>query len=314
MTMDTQFTYLDHFRLNEMPFALTPNTDFCYAHQSHQEALNVLLVGIHNQEGFLKVIGEVGTGKTLLCRMLLKHLKDYFVTCYILNPNISTEGLLYSISSELHMDLNKQDSIPKLQQAITLKLLNHFEENKPVILLIDEAQSMPIETLETLRLLTNLETEKQKLIQIILFGQPELNDLLERNDLRQLKQRITFSCQLHSLQEKDIHAYLNHRLKTAGYHYSDLFTKKARESLYKASTGIPRVINILAHKALLSAYGRNEASVNHKHILNAVYDSKDIAKIPKTTNYALRGTLSILVIIGLILFYLSIKHFFMGQL
>jgi MSHA biogenesis protein MshM len=314
MTTDTQFTYLDHFRLDEMPFALTPNTEFCYAHQSHQEALNVLLVGIHNQEGFLKVTGEVGTGKTLLCRMLLKHLKDRFITCYILNPNISPEGLLYSIGSELHIDLQQQKSIPELQQAITRKLLHYYQQNKPVILLIDEAQSMPVETLETLRLLTNLETEKQKLMQIVLFGQPELNDLLERNDLRQLKQRITFSYQLHPLMEKDIHAYLDHRLKAAGYHYSDLFTKKARKSLYKASDGVPRVINILSHKALLSAYGRNEPVVNHKHILNAVYDSNDIAKAPKATKYILRGVLGILAITGLTLAHLVLKHHFVGLL
>lgn len=314
MTTDTQFTYLDHFRLDEMPFALTPNTEFCYAHQSHQEALNVLLVGIHNQEGFLKVTGEVGTGKTLLCRMLLKHLKDRFVSCYILNPNITPEGLLYSIGSELHIDLKQQKSIPELQQAITRKLLYYYQQNKPVILLIDEAQSMPVETLETLRLLTNLETEKQKLMQIVLFGQPELNELLDRNDLRQLKQRITFSYQLHPLLEKDIQAYLDHRLKAAGYHYSDLFTKKARKSLYKASDGIPRVINILSHKALLSAYGRNEPIVNHKHILNAVYDSNDIAKTPKATKYTLRGVLGILAITGLTLAYLVLKHHFVGLL
>jgi MSHA biogenesis protein MshM len=311
---DAPFTYLNHFRLEEMPFALTPNTEFCYAHQSHQEALNVLLIGIHNKEGFLKITGEVGTGKTLLCRTLLKHLKNHFVTCYILNPNISAEGLLYSIATELQINTQDILSVPALQQAIIKKLLHHYQSNKPVILVIDEAQSMPIQTLETLRLLTNLETEKQKLIQIVLFGQPELNDLLDRHDLRQLKQRITFSYVLNALPENDIHAYLNYRLKAAGYRYSDLFTKKARKLLYHASQGIPRVINILSHKALLAAYGQNEPLVNHKHILSAIGDSKDIAKIPSANKLILQLSLSVLIVIGLTLAYLLFKNYFKGLL
>jgi MSHA biogenesis protein MshM len=309
---DMPFTYLNHFRFQEMPFTLTPNTQFCYAHQSHQEALNVLLVGIHNKEGFLKITGEVGTGKTLLCRTLLSHLKKHYVTCYILNPNISAEGLLYSIACELHIDTRNSPTLPALQQAIVEKLFLLYQSHKSVVLLIDEAQSMPIQTLETLRLLTNLETEKQKLIQIVLFGQPELNTLLERKDLRQLKQRITFSYQLHPLQKNDLQAYLTHRLQAAGYHYNNLFTKKAQKLLYKASQGIPRVINILSHKALLSAYGRNESFVSHKHMLSAIHDSRDIASIPCAKKILLCSALTVLTITALTFAYFIIKHSLKG--
>lgn len=308
------YTYLNHFQLKEMPFSLTPNTAFCFAHQSHQEALNVLLIGIHNKEGFLKITGEVGTGKTLLCRTLLQHLQQHFLTCYILNPNLSAQGFLHCFASELHLNPNDYNCLPALQEAITAQLFYYYQSNKPVILLIDEAQSMPVQTLETLRLLTNLETEKQKLIQIVLFGQPELNNLLNRNDLRQLKQRITFSYVLKPLSKTDIQPYLNHRLKAAGCHYNDIFTKKARKLLYKASKGIPRVINTLSHKALLSAYGRQEAPVNHKHMLSAIHDSSEIANLFSTNRLALQLVLSLLAVTGVALAYLLFTHSLKGLL
>ncbi len=268
--------YLDYFGLKEQPFSLTPNTQFYCGLSSHQSALNVLLVSLKNGEGFIKITGEVGMGKTLLCRKLLDNLDEHFISAYIPNPDLSATGLHKALARELGVDLEQHLDQHNIQTRINEKLIALSSQGKQVVLLIDEAQAIPTATLEALRLLTNLETESKKLLQIILFGQPELNQRLEKKNMRQLRQRITFSYHLSPLKKHEVIAYLNHRLATAGYTYGTLFTPRAQQLLFSASRGIPRVINILCHKAMMAAYGRNKRQIDGRSMRSAVKDSPDI--------------------------------------
>ena len=191
--------YQAHFGLQELPFGITPDTSFAYACTSHQEALNTLLVAVRNGEGFIKITGEVGTGKTLLCRRFLATLDDTYASAYIPNPYLEPRALLLALAEELGVSLAREEDQHHLIKALTQALLGFAEHGKSVVLCLDEAQAMPIESLEALRLLTNLETEKRKLLQVVLFGQPELDDRLAQESVRQLRQRITFQYRLGEL-------------------------------------------------------------------------------------------------------------------
>src|SRR5689334_8409923 len=195
--------YRNHFGLREMPFGITPDTNFAYACNTHQEALNTLLVAAKNGEGFIKITGEVGTGKTLLCRKFMATLDDSFVTAYIPNPYLEPRTLMLALADELEIPLEKDVDQYQLLKTINYRLLILAREGKRVLLCLDEAQAIPIESLEALRLLTNLETEKRKLLQIILFGQPELDRNLQQDAIRQLAQRITFHYNLGPLTRDD---------------------------------------------------------------------------------------------------------------
>jgi len=266
--------YLEHFKLTKSPFALTPNTEFYCELPGHQEALNVLLISLQSGEGFIKIVGEVGTGKTLLCRLLLNKLDENYVTAYIPNPDLTPDGLRVALAHELGLDTNENVNQHQLLERINERLLQHYQSGKRVVLLVDEAQAMSEQSLEALRLFTNLETQSAKLLQVVLFGQPELDSKLNAQNLRQLKQRITFSYYLNPLKEQDLNAYLCHRLAMAGFTYGSLFTRKAKTMLYRASKGLPRLVNILCHKAMLAAYGKGQFSVDHKAILRAVDDTE----------------------------------------
>ncbi len=185
--------YLEHFGLTEPPFSLTPDTGYFFSYGHYADALNTLLVALKTGEGFIKVTGEVGTGKTLLCRKLLNTLDDGFVSAYIPNPMLTPYGLLTAMAEELGVSMDRHYGHHQLLKMISGRLIQFTAQGKRVVLCMDEAQAMPIETLEALRLLTNLETEKNKLLQVVLFAQPELDDKLRRQEIRQLKQRITFS-------------------------------------------------------------------------------------------------------------------------
>ena len=267
--------YLEHFGLKALPFTITPDTEFFMNRAGYQDALNVLLVALRSGEGFIKVTGEVGVGKTLLCRKLLNSLKGEYTTAYIYNPYLEPDTLLFAIADELGIEYEATTNRHILQKNITRQLLKNLELGKQVILCLDEVQAMPVRTLETLRLLTNIETEKRKLIQVVLFGQPELDILLEQPSIRQLKQRITFTYELKPLNKTAVKAYIRHRLMIAGYRGRDLFTANAMENLHKASGGIPRMINILSHKAMLVAYGRGESVISAGHVHTAVKDSPE---------------------------------------
>lgn len=265
--------YLEHFKFKEMPFGLTPNVGFFCNLKGHEEALNVLLFSLRCGEGFIKIVGEVGSGKTLLCRKLLDSLGDDYVTAYIPNPDLAPNELRRALARELGIPLTDIQDQHELLTHIYDRLLE-LQKDKRVVLLLDEAQALPLESLETLRLLTNIETEKTKLMQIVLFGQPELDEHLAKKELRQLQQRITFSYYLPPMTREDLDLYLFHRLSIVGHVTGTLFAKKARKILYRASQGIPRVVNILCHKALLVAYGRGETIITTKSMRAAIKDNE----------------------------------------
>jgi len=269
--------YLDHFDMRHMPFSITPDTVFFMNRAGYQDALNVLLVALRSGEGFVKVTGEVGVGKTMLCRKLLNTLREEAVTAYIHNPYLEPESLLLAIADELGVVCPPPVHQHTVLKGITGKLVALDRAGRRVVLCLDEVQAMPVQTLETLRLLTNLETEKRKLLQVVLFGQPELDQVLNQPSVRQLKQRITFSYQLLPLNRVGLLSYVRHRLAVAQCRRF-VFSRGALEQLYAASAGVPRLINILCHKALMVAYGKGEPRVGRKHMRIAVRDTLEAQK------------------------------------
>ncbi len=268
--------YLQHFQLKEPPFTLTPDTDFFFNHGSHQEALNVLLVALKGGEGFIKVTGEVGTGKTLLCRKLLNLVDDSIVSAYIPNPFLNATALRMALAEELGINFARNIGQHRLLSLITGRLLELSAEGKQVVLLLDEVQAMPDDSLEALRLLTNLETEKRKLLQVVLFGQPELDVRLSQRKLRQLKQRIVFSYRLCPLDRRALGEYVQYRLHVAGYRGPELFNDRLIRQLYRSSRGIPRLVNLLCHKAMMSAFGMGDLRIKHCHLKLAARDTEDV--------------------------------------
>lgn len=267
--------YRQHFGLQEHPFSLTPDTQFFFNSQSHREVLSTLLLALRHSEGFVKVVGEVGTGKTLLSRKLLASLGDNYITAYIPNPYLTPDELKWLLAEEIGIAYSPEIPSYQLLKDINLRLVELAQHKRQVVLIVDEAQAMPRETIEALRLLTNLETEKSKLLQIVLFGQPELDELLNRPDLRQLKQRIVFSEYLHCIPRNSLSGYIGYRLQSAGYKGAQLFTRSALSLLYRASGGVPRLINVMAHKAMLAAYGQGSGKVTRRHMERAIADTSE---------------------------------------
>lgn len=270
--------YKAHFGLRELPFGITPDTSFFFACDAYQAALNTVLIAANGGEGFIKVIGEVGTGKTLLCRKLMAALDDSFYTAYIPNPYLEPRALMQALADELAIDGERDGDQHRLLKSINKRLLDLARSGKKVLLCLDEAQALPIESLEALRLLTNLETEKRKLLQIVMFGQPELDEKLAQQSIRQLMQRITFDYHLEPLSRNDMTYYVSHRLHVAGYSGGPLFTSYALRWLHKASGGVPRLINILAHKSMLTAYGEGHHQIGARHMQVAVGDTASVKK------------------------------------
>jgi MSHA biogenesis protein MshM len=268
------FMYETHYGFSHLPFGLTPDTRFYFAEGSHQEALNTLLFALRSGEGFLKITGEVGLGKTLLCRRLLNALGTEFVAAYVPNPAVSPRGLLQTVAEELGGLADAQATPEQLLKAINGQLVANARRQVRTVLIVDEAQALSDETLEAIRLLTNLETETDKLLQVVLFGQPELDGRLARPQLRQLRQRISFSYRLRPLSREQFNAYVRHRLEVAGAANGALFTDEALRVLFRASRGTPRLVNILCHKALLAAFGPGRAGVGRAEAFDAVYDTE----------------------------------------
>lgn len=287
--------YLEHFGLRESPFGLTPDTSFFFACSSYQEALNTLLVAARSGEGFIKIVGEVGVGKTLLCRKFLAMLNQgehaattaigtqdenaaertsaQFVTAYLPNPYLEPRSLLLALADEFRIKIEKDVDQHQLLKGLTLALLDYARDGKRVLVCLDEAQAMPLESLEVLRLLTNLETEKRKLMQVVLFGQQELDERLKQHSVRQLRRRISFQYCLQGLRHDELERYLRHRLDVAGYAGGTLFNTRAVGILRRVSYGTPRLVNIIANKALLLAFGEGVQQVQARHVRGAAADT-----------------------------------------
>ncbi len=265
--------YLDHFGLREAPFRITPHTEFFFAGGNRGSTLDALVYAITHDEGIVKVTGEVGSGKTMLCRMLLERLPENVETVYLANPSLSRDEILYSIAEELGMPL-AEGRPHLLLRSLQERLIEIYAAGKQVVVLIDEAHAMPAESLEEIRLLSNLESNRHKLLQIVLFGQPELDERLAQTEMRQLKERITHNFALEPLKRNDIASYLMFRMRAAGYHGPDLFTQAAIQIITRSSEGLTRRINILADKALLAAFSQGAHQVDHKEAKAAERDAQ----------------------------------------
>lgn len=261
--------YSGFFGFNSPPFSIAPNPDFMFLSPRHAEALAHLRFGLGDAGGFVLLTGEVGTGKTTVSRSLLQELDEQTDVAFILNPTLSELELLAAICDELKIRYKKTDaSLKLLGDKITQRLQKNHDAGKKTILIIDEAQHLQPAVLEQLRLLTNLETNTKKLLQVILIGQPELQQLLQRNDLRQLAQRITARYHLLPLNLSEVQQYVRFRLKVAGCE-RPVFNDKAVKKLYELSGGIPRLLNLLADRALLAVYGKQQAVVDAKEVQRA---------------------------------------------
>jgi len=274
--------YLAHYGLKEFPFGLTPDTGYFFAGTGAQSALNTLLVALESGEGLIKIVGEVGSGKTLLCRYLLNHLESQgWAAAYVPNPHLTPAALNQALLAELAgADGNhvKRSVAHGLTKALEMRLLELAQTGTRAVALIDEAQAMPLETLEALRLITNLETEKRKLLQIVLFGQPELDTRLADPSVRQIRSRIVFHERITPLGPQETPVYLMHRVTQAGAS-GPLFTPAAAARLHRLSQGMPRLLNILAHKTLLLAFGEGLKQALPRHVALAARDTPG-ARLP----------------------------------
>lgn len=268
-----KFMYLDHFGLDEAPFKITPHTEFFYQGASRGAILEGLLYAILNGEGLIKIVGEVGAGKTMLSRVTIERLPDNVQSILITTPSIDPDEMLLTIAEELGLNTSGQrhtNIVRTLQEC----LIEKYAKGMQVVVFIDEAHAMPRETLEEIRLLSNLESSRNKLLQIVILGQPELDDLLARPEMRQLRERVTHSFNLQPLNEDDIRQYLAFRMRAAGYKGPDVFALASIKWLARASQGLTRRVNILADKALLAAFADNTHGITPAHVKAAIKDSE----------------------------------------
>jgi type II secretory pathway predicted ATPase ExeA len=264
--------YEAHFGLQESPFGITPNPAFFYSGNTRGEILQGLLYVVAHGEGIIKVTGEVGSGKTMLCRMLEEQLPPHIEAIYLVNPSLSPLEVLFAIAGELGLNPDGKRSDEVLRE-LHADLIAKYSAGKQVVLLVEEAQAMPLDTLEEIRLLTNLETARHKLLQIVLFGQPELDDHLNLSSMRQLKERITHSFEVPAMPAELVPEFLDFRLRAAGYQGEPVFSEAAARLIARASKGIVRRINILADKALMAAFADDASSVTAAHARAALRDS-----------------------------------------
>ncbi len=265
--------YEEYFGLDRPPFKISPDTSLFFEGGQRGDILGALVYAVHRGEGIIKVVGEVGSGKTMLCRMLQLKLPESVEIIYIGNPSVSAESILFVIAHELELQVSKDASKHEVMHMLHDYLLQRHIENKQVVLFIEEAQGMPLETLEEIRLLSNLETDQHKLLQIILFGQPELDQNLSKKSIRQLRERITHNFNLSPFTYSEIHQYLNFRMREVGYTGPEIITKNLAKKVAHYSKGLLRRINIIADKILLSAFSESTHDLTSRHLIAAVKDS-----------------------------------------
>jgi MSHA biogenesis protein MshM len=265
--------YLNHFGLAEQPFKITPVTVFFFSGANRGEILDALIYSISEIEGIIKVSGEVGSGKTMLCRMLLEKLPEHIETIYLANPSLSREEMLYAIADGLGLNI-EGERVGIIMQNIQNKLEEKAREGKRIVVLVDEAHAMPPDTLEELRLLYNLQVGNAKLLQIVLFGQPELNAKLDQPNMRQLKDRIVHHFHMQPLSRSILESYLMFRMRAAGYHGPNLFSPGALKLIADKSNGLMRRVNILADKSLLAAFVEDTYYIKPQHVQAAIRDSE----------------------------------------
>ena len=303
--------YKNFFGFNERPFKLVPNPAYLFLSRSHEEALAHLTYAVIQGEGFMEITGEVGTGKTTLCRAFLEHLDDNTKTAYIFNPNLNSLELLKAINDEFGIPSDAENA-KDLIDTLNAFLIEQKTRGKHTVLLIDEAQNLTNEVLELLRLLSNLETAKHKLLHIILVGQPELKEKLDSHELRQLRQRISLSCRLIPLGFNDVRNYIQHRINVSSEKPEIRFAEGAYRSIYNYSKGIPRLINIVCDRAMLTAFGLDQKEITQKIVRASIKELTDrndihIYRFKKKNNVIL--FFSIVSLILFMIFYLRPELF-----
>jgi MSHA biogenesis protein MshM len=266
--------YYSYFGLVQAPFKITPNTEFFFTGGNRGPILEALIYAISHGEGIVKVTGEVGSGKTMLCNMLQERLPAHVETVYLANPSVSPDEILHAIAFELQLGIDRNATRLEVMQAVHNHLLERHADGKRVVVFVEESQSMPLATLEEIRLLSNLETRNDKLLQIVLFGQPELEDHLRQPSMRPLRERIAHSFRLEPLGAGEIREYLMFRMRTAGYRGPDVFAASVIKYMARASAGLTRRVNLIADKTLLAAFSDNTHTIRLKHVEAAVRDTE----------------------------------------
>jgi MSHA biogenesis protein MshM len=295
--------YYEYFGLNYPPFKITPDTRLFYSGSNRGLLLEALVYAIKTGEGIIKVVGEVGSGKTMLCRMLEDKLPKNIEIVYLANPHLEPDMVLHAIALEMRLSITPRDNRVQIMHALHTRLLEKHANNQQVVVFIEEAQGMPLDTLEEIRLLSNLETTRNKLLQIVLFGQPELDTHLSLATMRQLKERITHSFYLDVLTQAEIRDYLSFRLHAVGYRGPPIFSPAAIRLLTKVSKGIMRRINVLANKALLAAFANEVYLISPKQIRLAAHDSG--FPCPRFSKRIGIGVLTVLIVITFTLGFLG---------
>jgi len=299
--------YLEHFGLAEPPFRITPVTEFFFSGANRGEILDALIYSISEVEGIIKVSGEVGSGKTMLCRMLLEKLPKHIETIYLANPSLSREEMLYAIADGLGLKI-EGERVGIIMQNIQNKLEEKAREGKRIVVLVDEAHAMPPDTLEELRLLYNLQVGNAKLLQMVLFGQPELNTKLEQPNMRQLKDRIVHHFNMQPLSRNILESYLMFRMRAAGYHGPNIFSPNAIKLIASASNGLMRRVNILADKSLLAAFVDDTHNIEAHHVQAAMRDSELItASMLSDKKLVLASSVAVFILLGMVALWMLHK-------